>query len=62
MNKSQKPACVSARGSKVVPTAAAQRRTISHGQRMPMLCSSVTLASIQIVRCDGTRQPEKSSR
>ena len=61
MNESQKPACVSAHGSKTVTTNAAASRTSAHGQRRPPACSSVTVASIQTVRCDGTPQPAKNA-
>ena len=61
MNDSQKPGWVSAHGSNTVTTTAATRRTSAHGQRRPAACSSVTVASIQIVRCDGTPQPAKNA-
>ena len=61
LNESQKPGCVNAHGSKSVTTKAAPRRTRAHGQRSPPACSSVTVASIQTVRCDGTPQPAKKA-
>ncbi len=60
-NDSQKPACSSAQGSTAVTTTAAASRTSRHGQRTPKAWSSVTVASIQTVRCAGTPQPEKSA-
>ena len=59
MNESRNPACVKARGSSAVTTVAAASRTGSQGERRPAAPSTVTVASIQIVRCDGTPQPEK---
>ena len=61
MNDSQKPGCVSAQGSSNVTTNAAASRTSAQGQRRPLACSSVTVASIQTVRCDGTPQPAKKA-
>ena len=61
MNDSQKPACIRAHGSSAVTTTAASSSTSSHGQRSPNVCSSVTVASIQTVRCDGTPQPENTA-
>ena len=61
MNDSQKPGCSSAHGSSAVTTLAAASSTSSHGQRTPDARSSVTVASIQTVRCDGTPQPEKTA-
>jgi len=61
MNDSQKPGWVSTHGSNTVTTTAATRRTSAHGQRRPAACSSVTVASIQIVRCDGTPPPAKNA-
>ena len=60
-NDSQNPACSNAHGSSAVTTTPAASSTNSHGQRTPSVCESVTTASIQIVRCDGTPQPEKTA-
>ena len=60
-NDSQNPACSSAHGSIAVTTTAATSSTSAHGQRRPLARASVTTASIQIVRCDGTPQPENSA-
>ena len=60
-NESQKPACISAHGSIAVTTTPASSSTSSQGQRTPSVCDSVTTASIQIVRCDGTPQPENTA-
>ena len=60
-NDSQKPACSSAHGSSALTTTAATSRIIGHGQRRPDACSTVTVASIHTVRCDGTPQPENKA-
>ena len=59
--ESQKPGCVRAQGSSRVTTTAAARSTSGQGQRRPAPCSRQTAASIQIVRCAGTPQPEKTA-
>ena len=61
MNDSQKPGWSSAHGSNSVTTTAAVSSTSGHGQRRPSDCSSVTVASIHTVRCDGTPHPEKTA-
>jgi hypothetical protein len=44
-----------------VTTTAATSNTSAQGQRRPSVCASVTTPSIQIVRCDGTPQPENTA-
>ncbi len=61
MNDSQKPGCSSAQGSPSVTTTAAASSTRGQGQRRPSDCSSMTVASIQTVRCEGTPQPENTA-
>ncbi len=54
---SQKPACNSAHGSSATTTAQASNQTCVHGQRSANSRSRLTVASMQMVRCEGTPQP-----
>ena len=57
-NDSQNPACIKAHGSSATTTAMASSQVCNQGHCRPLWRSSTTVASIQMVRCAGTPQPE----
>ena len=60
-NDNQNPACINAHGSSATTTAIASSHTSGQGHCLPLCLSKTTVASIQMVRCAGTPQPENSA-